>query len=191
MDDEGIFDEDIFDMSKFTWKEDYKAMRVRKDKYNKNKLNAWALIYGQCAPELKNKLEGTVDYNASKNMNDVVLLLSMIQGYCCQFNTLNDEYMLIVGVGAIKNLLYLFQKPTQSNSDYHEDFMAMVKVKVIEECGGAGSLTYFPNMIKKELTTKGIDMDKASGDEMKEAKKTVRGKFLATLVLSGAHRDKY
>jgi hypothetical protein len=34
-------------------------------------------------------------------------------------------------------------------------------------------------MIKKELMTKGIGMDKASGDEMKETKKTVRKKFLA------------
>ncbi len=69
-------------------------------------------------------------------------------------------------VGAIKNLLYLFQKPTQTNSDYHEDFTAMVEVKVIEEYRGAGSLTYFPNMIKKELTTKSIDMEKATRDKM-------------------------
>jgi hypothetical protein len=116
----------------------------------------------------------------------VVSLLSMIQGYCCQFDTLNDEYMSIVG--AIKNLLYFFQKPTQPNSDYHKNFMAMVEA--IEEYGGAGYLTYFPNMIKKELMTKGIDMDKASGDEMKEAKNTVRNKFLAALMLNGANRDK-
>ena len=76
----------------------------------------------------------------------------MIRGYCCQFDTLNDEYVSIVG--AIKNLLYLFQRPNQSNSDYHEDFMAMVEV--IEEYGGAGSLTYFPNMIKKELDEKAL-----------------------------------
>ena len=101
--------------------------------------------------------------------------------------TLNDEYMSIVG--AIKNLLYLFQKPTQTNLDYHEDFTAMVEV--IEEYGGAGSLTYFPNMIKKELRTKSIDMEKATGDEMKEAKKTVREKFLAALMLNGANCDKY
>jgi hypothetical protein len=31
-------------------------------------------------------------------------------------------------VGALKNLLYFFQKPTQSNSDYHKDFLALVKV---------------------------------------------------------------
>jgi hypothetical protein len=109
-------------------------MMVRKDKYNENKSNAWALIYNQCTPELKNKLEGTVNYIACKNKNDVVLLLSMIRGYCCQFDTLNNEYMSIV-VGAIKYVLYLFQKPTQTNSDHHEDFMAMVKV--IEEYRGA------------------------------------------------------
>jgi hypothetical protein len=53
-------------------------MMVRKDKYNENESNAWALIYDQCTPELKNKLEGTVNYIACKNKNDVVLLLSMI-----------------------------------------------------------------------------------------------------------------
>jgi hypothetical protein len=92
-------------------------------------------------------------------------------------------------VGAIKNLLYFFQKPTQPNSDYHEDFMAMVEV--IEEYGGAGSLTCFPNMIKKELMTKGFNMDKASGDEINEAKKTVCNKFFAALMLNRANHDKY
>ena len=50
---------------------------------------------------------------------------------------------------------------------------------------------YVPDMIKKELMTKNIDMDNASGDKMKESKKTVRYKFLAALMLSGANREKY
>jgi hypothetical protein len=103
VDNQGNFNKDKFEMAKFTWKEDCKAMKVRKDKYSKSESNAWALIYDQCAPELKNKLEGTVDYDVCKKTNDVVSPLSMIRGYCCQFDTLNDEYMLIVG--AIKNLL--------------------------------------------------------------------------------------
>ncbi len=77
----------------------------------------------------------------------MIALLAMIQGYCCQFDALNDKYVGLVG--AIKNLLYFFQKPMQSNLDYHEDFVAFVKV--FEEYGGAGSLTHFPNIIKKEL----------------------------------------
>ena len=64
-------------------------------------------------------------------------------------------------------------------------------VKVIEEYGGAGSLTHFPNMIKKELLSDNIDVTKATADQMKKTKKNVREKFLAALMLSGANRDKY
>ena len=65
----------------------------------------------------------------------------------------------------------------------------MAMVEVIEEYGGAGLLTYFPNMIKKELTTKSVDMDKASADEMKEAKKMVCKKLRAALMLNGANHQ--
>ena len=33
-------------------------------------------------------------------------------------------------VAVIKNLFYFFQKVEQSNADYHEDFMAMLKVSI-------------------------------------------------------------
>jgi hypothetical protein len=126
VDENNLFDEDEYEMAKFTWKEEYKATLYRKEKYKENESNAWALIYDQCSLELKNKLKGTSGYDASKKDNDVVALLMMIKSYSC---TLNDEYMLIVEV--IKNLLYFIQKTTQVNADYHEDFMAMVEV--IEE----------------------------------------------------------
>jgi hypothetical protein len=87
------------------------------------------------------------------------------------------------------NLLYFFQKPAQSNSDYHKDFLALAKV--IEEYGGAGSLTHFPNMIKKELLSDNIDGINATANQIKTAKKKVREKFLAALMLSTANRDKY
>jgi hypothetical protein len=99
------------------------------DKYNDNESNAWALIYNQCSPELKNKLEGTNGYDNAKSSNDIIKLLMMIRGYCCQFDTLNDEYMSIVK--SLKNLFYFFQKTEQTNSEFHEDFMALVEV--IEE----------------------------------------------------------
>ena len=90
-------------------------------------------MYNQCSSKMKEKLNGTSGSKQSKNNNDVIALLAMIQGYCCKFDTLNNEYMGLVGT--FKNLLYFFQKPTQSNLDYHEDFFALLKV--IEECGRA------------------------------------------------------
>ncbi len=78
------------------------------DKYKGNESNAWVLIYDQCLAELKNKLEGTQDYDTAKSGNNGAKLLKMICGYCCRFDLLSGEYMAIVA--AIKNLFYLFQK---------------------------------------------------------------------------------
>ena len=71
-------------------------------------------------------------------------LLTMICGYCCQFNLLSNKYMAMVV--AINNLFYFFQKVEQLNADYQEDFMAMLKV--VKEYGGPGLMTHFPNMLK-------------------------------------------
>ncbi len=126
-------DPDTFEMAVFAWKEDYKSMKYRMERYKGNKSNAWALIYDQCSPELKNKLEGTEGYDDTKRTNNVAKHLIMIRGYCCQFDLLSNEYMAIVAV--IKNFFYFFQKNNQSNADYHEDFIAILEV--IEDCGGA------------------------------------------------------
>jgi len=89
----------------------------------------------------------------------------------------------------MKNLFYYFQKAEQSNADYHEDFTVMLEV--IREYGDMGSMTHFPNMLKRELDANGINLSKATSDQVKEGKKTVRDKFLAALLLSGANRAKY
>ncbi len=52
-------------------------------------------------------------------------------------------------------------------------------------------MTNFPNMLKRELDADGVDLSKATSDQVKEGKKTVREKFLAALMLSGANGAKY
>ncbi len=187
LDDSGNPDPDAFELAVFAWKEDYKSMKYRMERYKGNKSNAWALIYNQCLPELKNKLEGMKGYDDAKHTNDVAKLLIMIRGYCCQFDILSNEYMAIVA--AIKNSFYFFQKNNQSNADYHEDFIAMLEV--IKEYGGTESMMHFPNMLKKEIESMGMDLAKATSNQLKQAKKTVRDKFLAALMLSGANGAKY
>jgi hypothetical protein len=68
----------------------------------------------------------------------------------------------------------------------------MPLVEVIEEYGGAGLLTHFPNMIRKELSSKNIvNMSKAMPNKLKEARSIMRDKFLAALMLNGANAAKY
>ncbi len=121
----GNLNEDAFNMAKFAWKKDSKGMKHQKDKYKGNKSSAWALIYAQFSPELKNKLKGMSGYDNVKADNYVVNLLIMVRGYCCQFDTLSNVYMLIVKL--LKNLFYFFQKVGQSNFEFHDDFIALVK----------------------------------------------------------------
>jgi hypothetical protein len=92
-------------MAKFTWKEYWKLINSRKQKYKENEANAWALMYNLCSNELRVKLEGTSSYKLCKKENNMITLLT-IRGYCCQFDALNNEYIAIVA--AIKNLLYFF-----------------------------------------------------------------------------------
>jgi hypothetical protein len=62
---------------------------------------------------------------------------------------------------------------------------------VIEEYGGAGSLTHFPNLLKQELEGKVFNLSKATAEELKDGKKTICKKFLAALMLNGANGAKY
>ncbi len=63
----------------------------------------------------------------------------------------------------------------------------MVMLKVIKEYGGAGLMIHFPNMLKQELEANGIDLSKATSEQLEDRKKTVREKFLAALMLTGAN----
>jgi hypothetical protein len=83
LDDARKFNLDEFEMAKFTWKEDWKLMNLRRQKYKENEVNAWALVYNHCSNKLRLKLEGTSGYKLCKKEIKVIVLLTMIRGYCC------------------------------------------------------------------------------------------------------------
>jgi hypothetical protein len=47
-DTNGDLDPDMFKMAIFVWKENYKSMKSRMDRYKGIESNAWALICNQC-----------------------------------------------------------------------------------------------------------------------------------------------
>jgi hypothetical protein len=94
-------------------------MNYRMERYKGNKSNVWALIYDQCLPELKYKLEGMEGYDDAKRTNNVAKLLVMIRGYCCQFDLLSNECMLEVikeygGAGSMTHLPNMLKKEIKS-----------------------------------------------------------------------------
>jgi hypothetical protein len=79
MDSTGNYNANEYNMAKFMWKEDWKLIKTKEQKYQENEANTWALVYNQCSREMKVKLNGTSEYNKSKKDNDVIALKRGIQ----------------------------------------------------------------------------------------------------------------
>jgi hypothetical protein len=108
--------------------------------YEAHKSNAWALLLDQCSPSLITLLEGAPGFQAARAANDVVTLISLIQGYCCRFDRQGHPYMSVAE--AFKSLCFAFQQPSQSNNDYFNDFKSLVEV--LETYGGTGLSVSYP-----------------------------------------------
>jgi hypothetical protein len=136
-----------FTLDVFDYQEDHKPMNERIKIYDAHESNKWALFFDQCSPSLKTLLKGAPDFQTARASNDVIGLISLIQGYCCQFDHQGHPHMSIAE--AFKSLCLAFQQPTQSNNNYFNDFKSLVKV--LETYSGSGALGFLPEMIKVEL----------------------------------------
>ena len=128
------------------------------------------------------QFKAKADYNAVK-------LLTMIRGYWCQFDTLNNEYRSICKVTK-EPLLFLpecgtvelwvprgFHGARQSYQRVWRSRIAHPLPQYDQE--GIG--------LKEYIT----DMSKVTPANLKEAQGALRKKFLATLMLNGANAAKY
>ena len=73
----------------------YKANAAAERIYKSHLVNAWGLIYGQCTTALKSKLDGMTDFTTAKQTNDIITLLTLIQGLCCKFDVQSQKYVAL------------------------------------------------------------------------------------------------
>lgn len=70
----------------FMWQEEFKTANKKQNTYNENKERAYALVWGQCSQELRNKVKGAANYDVVSGAQDVIELLKIIRGFCCSFD---------------------------------------------------------------------------------------------------------
>ena len=100
----------------FIWKEEYKEAKKKKIALEANNKKAFALIYGQCLPKLVSKIKGSNLWEQANKEQDVVQLLKIIQGYCCEFN--EHQQSTWGRVAAKLQVSTFYQKLGQSVTDY-------------------------------------------------------------------------
>ena len=176
----------------YKWKKIYAEQSTKLKVYNDSVPKAYIHIYNQCATTLKNDLETYAAFPTVESCKDPIGLLKIIQGLCCSYDSKTQSVMATVA--SQKKLFTFFQRDGMDNSTYHREFMA--HVDTIKTYGGMGVIGITPTFVAQKLSkmfTAGTCKDSAnpSKDELGIAHKAVQDEFLATLMLSGANKDRY
>ncbi len=90
----------------------------------KNKKRSYALVLGQCSPELESKIKGTYSYVQADSDQDVVQILLIIRGYCCRFE--KNQRSIYASESAKHRVSTYYQGYKVTITEYVEHFKALV-----------------------------------------------------------------
>ena len=182
----------VTEVDLYLWKREHTKAQDRKDKYDENMAKAYIIVYHQCSQTLKNDLESSDSFATIRSAQDVIALLKLIQSLCCSYDAKTQGVMATVAF--YKKLFTYYQKDGVDNHTYHQEFMA--HVETLETYGGIGVVgvvpTFFTTKIK-DLADAGdiADASNPTDAEQALAVSSVRGEFLAALMLSSANREHF
>jgi hypothetical protein len=113
-----------------------------------NVKKAYALILGQCSPMLSSKIKGSDKYTDASKDSDVVKLLKIIRGYCC--NVTDHQQTTVALKNAKHRVLTFYQHAQMTTTEYVEFYTALVGV--VETFGGSYGCE--PGLVKDEVQSK-------------------------------------
>ncbi len=113
--------------AKFIWQQEAHQEAMKRVVHaDENKKQEYALVFGQCSPELVSKIQGLGAYVQADVDQDVVQLLTLIRGYCCSFD--DHQQSTFALEGAKHHVLTYYQGYNMSTMEYIEHFKALVGV---------------------------------------------------------------
>ena len=170
------------------WKEELREKRTQSVQIEESKKRAYALVMGQCSPDLVSKIRGSGTYATVNASQDVVELLRLVRGYCCDFGA-GQQSTWALEQAKHKVSVY-YQRHDVSNTDYVQFFQALVGV--VETYGGAYGNE--PGLINAHLVGQGVaadQVDRATAAQLAAAKADCREAYLACMLLRGADSIQY
>jgi hypothetical protein len=170
------------------WKEELREKRTQSLQIEESKKRAYALVIGQCSPELVSKIRGSSTYSAVNGSQDVVELLRLIRGFCCDFGAGQQSTWALEQ--AKRKVSVYYQRHDVSNTDYVQFFQALVGV--VKTYGGA--YRNEPGLIETNLTEQGVAgglVANATPAQLTKAKADCREAYLACMLLRGADSIRY
>jgi len=152
-----------------------------------NVKKAYALIMGQCSPTLVSKIKGSDKYTEAANESNVVKLLTIIRGYCC--NVTDHQQSTVALESAKHHVSTYYQHAETTTTEYVEYFTALVGV--VETFGGSYGREPGLVMAEIKIQTGVVDRDNPTVDELELAYDTCREQYLACMLLRGSDNGRY
>ncbi len=172
----------------YLWQQSITKTNKRKLLIEENKKRAYGLVFGQCLPKLISKIKSSDSFASGDIDQDVVQLLFIVRGYCCQFD--NHQQ----GTWALRNakhrVLVFYQGYNMSMKEYIKNFKALVSV--VETYGGAYGCE--PGQLRAQLIKQGestSDLDAPDLTELKKAEEICHEQYLSCMLLQGADQSSY
>jgi hypothetical protein len=127
------------------WEIELSNFVKRRVELDDNMQKLYALVWGQCNPHMKSKLEAVDTFEVFDDLQDPVALLKKIKGMTYRFD--GGDYLPHAIADATVRFSRLFQGKDMTNSQYLERFKSMVAV--IDHYGG--SVGSHPRLIQDEI----------------------------------------
>ena len=153
----------------YIWQQDIALVKKQIVQLEENKKQAYALVIGQCSPDLDSKLQGSTAFVQAKADQDVVQLLLVIQGHFS--NHQQRSCALEQAKHQVSSTYY--QAHDVTNTEYVEHFKALVGV--VKMYGGAYGRD--PGLVAAELVAHGMkpeDVDTADRAAIIKAEEVCR-----------------
>lgn len=172
---------------KMIWETHMKSYLKRVDLMESNTRAIYAIVWGQCSPMMRSKLESLDDFGAKSDDCECIWLLKEIQGITHHFEGRHNGFISLDD--AWSGYFSCRQGQQQTLHEYLKDFQSLVQV--LEHYGAAlGANGPYQDSVKAHVrreAPEGLTLEDYHKREVAAAKK----KSLAISFLKGADRKRY
>ena len=160
-----------------------KTVAKRRQKLEESIRKGYATVYEQCSQQVKDKLEGTADWERTQNDQLLHDLINKIERICVGFDDHKQGVFNLVQ--SLKTLFLYTQTEKDTVETYGRNFRSLWET--VEAFGGSPGR--HEGLIEAALREKGITA--ATAAQRKDAEETTSEAVKAALLISGADKRKF
>jgi hypothetical protein len=175
------------DDQKIIRKEAVRAIGKQKSKSDSTLKKGYAMVWDQYSQEVRDKLEGSDNWDHTQREQSLHNLISKIERICVGFDDHKQEFFNLMQV--LKTLFLYTQIDKESVEEYSRNFRSLWNT--VEAFGGSPGI--HKGLVKGVLATPGKveDPNHVTSDEMAAAEEEVAEVVKAALLISGEDKRRY